>query len=322
MRPHLVSMLLLLSCGRPAATGTAATTEPRRGAESRPATAAASDEPGVRVEIIQAGQTPRRTLRYRFRADQLGVMSTAFDNDIAYGPRGGKLVHMPSPPMVMDLELTGMAPRGERAAVQFRIARFDVATSPTDLTDEQTRRTVQQSLQPMVGMTGSMEMDNRGRMRQMKWQVPDSVPPGVRTVLDGMSRSGQDMVVPMPEEPVGVGAEWYAVKNTPFMGIQLSYTSRVKLIAMTGDRITLRTSVEIAGGRQPFAFPGLPPGTTAEIISCDGDGTSDIDVDLDWLSPARMSVRTHVDMAMDVTTNGQTQSLVLQSRMSMDAQRR
>jgi hypothetical protein len=276
----------------------------------------------VRVEIIQAGRTPRRALRYRFRPDQLGVMSTTFDNDVAYGPRGGQMMHTPSPPMVMDLAITEVSPRGELATVQFRIARFDVTTSPSDLTDEQTRHAVQQSLQPMVGMTGSLEMDDRGRMRRMKWEVPDSVPPAVRTILDGMSRSGQDMVVPMPEEPVGVGAEWYSVKNIPFMGIQLSYTSRVVLVAMTGDHITLRTSVEIAGGRQPFAFPGLPPGTTAEIISCDGDGTSEMDVDLDWLSPARMSVRTRVDMAMDVTTNGQTQSLILQSRMSMNAQRR
>lgn len=323
MRPYLPLLVTLvsLSCGGRESTTGKAPAQPRGARESRPGDRPAAT-PGVRVEIIQAGKGPRRALRYRLRPDQLGVMSTIFDTDVAYRSASGKMIHTPSPPMAMDLELTGMKIAGGVAQTGFRIARFDVASSPSDLTDEKTREAVRQRLQPMVGMTGSMEMDDHGRVHGLTWNVPDSLPPAFRSVLNSMSESGQEMVVPLPEEPVGIGAEWYAVKESPFMGMKLARTSRVALVGMRGDHITLRSSVDIAAGNQTFAFPGLPAGTTAELISCDGEGTAEMEIDLGWVAPARMIVQSRTDMTMELTTGGRKESAVVQARISMEIQRR
>jgi hypothetical protein len=52
----------------------------------------------------------------------------------------------------------------------------------------------------------------------MRYDIPASLPTASRSIR-GNEPSGSELVVPLPEEPVGVGAEWYVVKGTPFMGI-------------------------------------------------------------------------------------------------------
>ncbi|HEU5057824.1 MAG TPA: hypothetical protein VFU21_14935 [Kofleriaceae bacterium] len=312
----------LSSCTGSSARPRTAAPPPRRASEqSRPADRAAPPAE-VRVEIIQAGRGPRRALRYLFRPDRLGVMSTFFDMDIGYRTGEGAMIHTPSPPMEMDLELTAMSVERGVARVTHRISRLDVVTSASDATDESTRAAVRQRLQPMVGMTGTMAMDDRGRLLELSWNMPDNLAPEIRATLENFSRSGGDMVVPLPEEPVGVGAEWYAVKETPFMGIKMANTSRVKVLALDGDRVTLSYSTDISAGAQPFAFPGLPQGTTAELRSCDGSGSSEIDLDLGWMAPTRMSVQSRTEMTMELTTGQQVERVLLQVRLTMETRRR
>ncbi|HEY8144748.1 MAG TPA: hypothetical protein VIG06_18850, partial [Kofleriaceae bacterium] len=275
----MLAWMTTAACGRPPTPPGKTPAEARSGRENQPP-AAGPAEPGVRVQIIQAGRAPRRALRYRFRPDHLGVMSTTFDMDIAYRTGGGTLVHTPSPPMAMDMELTRLEVTGGTARAVFRVSRFDVTSSPSDATDEQTKEAVRQRLALMVGMTGWMEMDDRGRLRGMAYDIPASLPVATRSILEGMSQSGKDMAVPLPEEPVGVGAEWYVVQESPFMGIDLAHNTRVAVVAIDGDRVTLRYSIDIGAGNQPFRLPGLPAGTTAELMSCEGSGGAEIELDL------------------------------------------
>ena len=309
------------ACGSPSAAPRTAPAESRLGRESRPAERA-TPETGVRVQIIQAGRAPRKALRYRFRPDHLGVMSTVFDMDIAYRTGTDRMVHTPSPPLAMDMEMTGLTVTGRVARATFRISRFDVATSPSDATDEKTRQAMRQGVSHMVGMTGWMELDDRGRLRGMSYDIPPSLPDTARSFLNGISQSGQEMVVPFPEEPVGVGAEWYTVKENPLMGLKLADTTRFALVAIDRDRVTLRYSSEISAGNQPFQFPGLPAGTTAELMSCDGGGTGEIVFDLGWLAPERLKIQSQSDMTLELTTGSDKQRVDVQARMSMEVVRR
>jgi hypothetical protein len=312
----------LSSCAGSGAGSRAAAPAARRAREqSRPADRAAPAR-GVRVEIIQAGRAPRRALRYQLRPDRLGVMSTTFDMDMGYRSGDGAMVHTPSPPMEMDIELTGMTVERGVARLTDRITRLDVATSPSDTTDEKTRAAVRARLQGMVGMTGVMAMDDRGHVHEMSWTIPDTVTPEVRAMLESMSQSADEMVVPLPEEPVGLGAEWYAVKEVPLMGMKLASTSRVKLVAIDGDRVTLRTSTEMSAGAQPVALPGLPAGTTAELLSCDGGGGAEVDLDLGWVAPLRMSVQSHTELVIEMTRAGSKERLTVQARFTMESRRR
>ena len=323
---RVVVVLLLLpaagaACGTRSAAPRAAAAPARTGRESRPADRT-TPEPGVRVQIIQAGRAPRKALRYQFRRDHLGVMSTVFDMDMSYRIGSGGAFHTPSPPMAMDMEVTGLTVTGGIARQTFRVSRFDVTTSPSDATDEKTRQAYNQSLAVMVGMTGWIEMDDRGRLRAMRYDIPPSLPAASRAILEGMSQSGAELVVPLPEEPVGAGAEWYVVKETPLMGIALTQSTRVRLVAVDGDRATLSYTVDIGAGNQPFALPGLPAGTTAELMSCDGSGGADIELDLGWLSPTRMNVHAQNVMNIELTTGAEKQQVEVQVRMSMEVVRR
>jgi hypothetical protein len=317
----MLAWMTTSTCGRPPTPPGKAPVEARSGRENQPP-AAGPAEPGVRVQIIQAGRTPRRELRYRFRTDHLGVMSTTFDMDIAFRTGGGTLVHTPSPPMAMDMDLTGLEVTGGVGRAAFRVSRFDVTSSPSDATDEQTKEAVRQRLAAMVGMTGWMEMDDRGRLRGMAYDIPASLPVATRSILESMSQSGKEMVVPLPEEPVGVGAEWYVVQESRFMGIDLAHNTRVALVAIEGDHVTLRYSIDIGAGNQLVQLPGLPAGTTAELLSCEGSGGGGFELVLGWMSPARMRVHSQSEMALEVTSGTGKQRVDVQVRMSMEQQRR
>jgi hypothetical protein len=317
----LLVVAALGSCGAPGREPRTAAISPPRAAESRPADRPAPAR-GVRVEIIQAGQAPRRALRYRLQPDRLGVMSTFFDMDLGYKSGDGSMIYTPSPPMEMDMELTGMTVEGGVARMSDRITRLDVVTSPSDTTDEKTRAAVRERLQGMVGMTGVMAMDDLGHLKEMTWTIPDTVAPEIRAMLESMSQSADDMVIPLPEEPVGLGAEWYSVKEVPLMGMKVASTSRVKLVAIDGDRITLRSSTEMSAGAQPVALPGLPAGTTAELLSCDGGGGAEVDLDLGWVAPLRMSVQSHTELAMELTSGGSKERITVLARITMETRRR
>jgi hypothetical protein len=106
------------------------------------------------------------------------------------------------------------------------------------------------------------------------------------------------------------------------MGIDLAHNTRVAVVAIDGDRVTLRYSIDIGAGNQPFRLPGLPAGTTAELMSCEGSGGAEIELDLGWMSPARMSLHSQSEMALEVTSGTDKKQVDIQVRVSMELQRR
>jgi hypothetical protein len=326
MRPVLlVGLAALASCGGGGRVESKTGAEAGAAAakESRPAstTITSAVEP-VRVELIKAGNRPYRELRYALAPDRLGTLTTLIDSDTAIRNPDGSQVHLPSPPMEMDMEVTSLELAGERAVATFRITRFDVVTSPSDATDEKTRAAIQERLQMMVGITGSWTSDTQGRMIAMTWNTPKTLPEITRAVLDSMSQSSQQMTVPLPDEPVGAGAEWYAIQEVAFLGMKLSRSSRFTLAELRGDQVRLTCAVELSAVNQTFSLPGLPTGTRAEMLSFEGNGSADAELDLGHALPLRMTVASRANMTMAVTAGGQRQTFGMEVTTRMDMKRR
>jgi len=84
----------------------------------------------------------------------------------------------------------------------------------------------------------------------------------------------------LPTEPVGVGAKWDVDSNVDQQGLKLSMKFTYEVVALEGDKISVKIVMDGESPSQELALPNLPPGAKAELLSAglSGEGTADYDL--------------------------------------------
>ncbi len=74
-------------------------------------------------------------------------------------------------------------------------------------------------------------------------------------------------IVPLPGEPVGVGARWRAVTLLRRGPGVVTQTGEYELLSATDDRLEIRAEITQIGERQLIAAPGAPNSVSAELVA-------------------------------------------------------
>lgn len=144
--------------------------------------------------------------------------------------------------------------------------------------------TFETSLSPL-GVLGKTSVKAEGAKDPKSAQQVTQMLPQVFDVL----------VIPLPKEPIGVGAQWKDVAREEGGRADkpTTITRTFTLEKVDGDKLTVKVITQKVTPRQPFPEQNAPPGTTVEVL---GNGTATF-----VLAPGHLPTKADVTMEEKTT---------------------
>jgi hypothetical protein len=249
------------------------------------------------VETLDAGDAPRAELRYTVPAGTTQTVKVRTYSRFSQrvGDRAGSAR---SPDVIFTIDAT-VAEVGADGNLLVDYVYSDV-TVPDDGSDavEATR----DALQPLEGATGSIVVTPTGSVVSSDLTVPPDLDATAADLVDQLSSQASQLAVPLPNEPVGVGARWRAATDVELNGVRFTQRTDYAFDRRKGERIVLAVEVRQRAPRQRFT----PPGASQEILllssRATGSGTNVLDL---ATAPLPVGGHTVVEVRQRLRAEGQ-----------------
>lgn len=236
-----------------------------KGNEAPPAPVSPPD-----LQIISAGDAPRRVLRYKPGKGTTQKLEVEIDVNVQAGDMGGP---MPTMVIAMTVAVDAVMPTGQ---MKLRATIDDV-----------TARDNPESKVPAVALAGPLEalkgvaidalLSPNGRLTGAKVdRGGKELPKDIDTQVSSLVASFEQTMMPLPDEPVGVGAVWRNSRAIEQNGMSLKSVNSVSLASIEGDVVTLALDTDIHGQDQTVKQGDL----TIEVKDILGNGGGKTRIDL------------------------------------------
>lgn len=264
------------------------------------------------VTVLEPGTAPRTQLRYQLRPPHQEAIDLTMQMGMTMSI-GGMAVPVDLPPFTLSAraDITDVASNGDAS---YAIAFTKLTVAPGG--NEAVSAALKQSEASMTSVKGSGVVSNRGVPRSMKMDTSGITDPTMKQTFDQMASSFQNMSMPLPEEAVGVGARWEVRTAIDSGGASIFQKTEYEIVALDGHVLTLKAKVEQTAPPQSVNVPNLPPGVDASLSKMTGSGTGTVSLRLNALTPTS-AMESATSMSMDVSMNGQTQSVTTQIKLKV-----
>ena len=146
----------------------------------------------------------------------------------------------------------------------------------------------------LVGATARGTMTDRGWMGSLESDSSAALPPETAVALSHIAAMIRQLPVPLPEEPVGVGARWEVTETVRFLGVRMVQTSAYELLEREGNRV--KVHVAMAETATPGESLSFGAGPKLRIGSLVAHGEGDVSIDLGLLLPHRSQITIDMDI--------------------------
>lgn len=258
-RPIAVAIALLaVGCSfldsdpQPSATTAPTTTAPTT-------STTAPVEPPV-VEVLDAGEEPRRLLRYEVTPGRTELFITT-GSTIRQEGASASPIEIVTPDITHVVELTIGEPTAAGVPLELEIRSAHLRGD--GLSDVQIRQ-LDESLEQLAGLTGTGRFSADGRLREFRWQDLDLADDTVRGGIEAIATQMPGLIAPLPGAAVGPGARWRATSTivldeTP-VAVTTTYSLKNVLGTFASYSSVSETTVE---GRD---LPALSDGSGVELL--------------------------------------------------------
>jgi hypothetical protein len=147
-------------------------------------------------------------------------------------------------------------------------------------------------------------------------KAPDTANPQVRQTIDQMQESMDRVAAHLPEEAVGVGAKWESRTTPVSQGMTINQTGTYELVAIEGDRITLKIGLTQTAANQKISNPSMP-GMKVDVVKMSSKGAGKTILDLSKILPIEAALDIKTEMTMGVATGGQQQNMDMNMDMNL-----
>ncbi|HEX5060161.1 MAG TPA: DUF6263 family protein [Kofleriaceae bacterium] len=221
------------------------------------------------LHVVSLGNEPRRLLRYQAPKGTTTTLEMAVDVEVTAGDMGGP---MPTIVMTLAMQVEDVLPTGMklRTTVVDAMARDkdETRVAPNALTGP---------LEQIKGIVLTTTMTPTGRLIGTKVDPGSKqLPPTAQTQLAALTASLDQLMMPLPEEPVGVGAVWRNSKPLEQNGMKMIAVNTVSITAITGDKVSYSIETQVHGDDQTIQDSGLS--VTVKDITGTGTGIGVIDL--------------------------------------------
>ena len=221
------------------------------------------------LQIVSAGSEPRRPLRYRLARGTQQKLEVAVDMEVTAGDMGG-----PMPTLVLSLTIgvEQVLPVG----AQLRTAIVDVSARER----YESRVPVNALTGPLESMKGVVIVSTiapNGRLISSTIESSGKqLPEVVRTQLAALIASFDQLMMPLPDQAVGVGAVWRTSKSLEQQGMKMTAVNSVQLVGVDGDKLTFEIDTEVHGDDQTVKQADLALDVKDITGTGEGKGTLDL----------------------------------------------
>jgi hypothetical protein len=267
------------------------------------------------VTLMSPGAAPRAAIRLRIPAGtkETMTMTTVLGINMDMDGMSMPAIDMPTMKMTADMSVTGVADNGD---ITYEIAFTGLTAEAQPGTDPNMAAMVQASAAGITALRGTFVVSDRGINRSAKLDVTKVADPTLRQLLTSLSGSIESMSMPLPAEPVGVGAKWEVRQAIRNGGAHTFQRAECELVSVDAAAAIITLTIEQTTPPQAIDNAQLPPGATMEIEKMSGSGSGTLTMPLTRLVPTS-AISSTVNGAMVVDIGGQTQRMTTQTRIKV-----
>ncbi|MDX2086409.1 MAG: hypothetical protein SFX73_01110 [Kofleriaceae bacterium] len=240
------------------------------------------------ITVLDPGAEPRRTLRYQIGAAMQARIHAELDVTIDAGGQGGVL-----PTMVLGLET--------RAEAVLPNHRMRMRTTIVDVSAREragsliTAAALDAEAHHLRGISFTGELAPDGTLEALAVDLRGrTLPPNLSSQVDSLAKTFQQVAMPLPITPVGIGAHWQFKKPIEQTGMKLTATTDVNVVALDAQRFSYVMTTTLAGDDQAVTQAGA----TIKLTKIGGDGKATGVVDLTRMTmTGEQALAFHAEMA-------------------------
>lgn len=276
--------------------------------------------PGTSTRLLDAGQAPRRTLRYTWHVDQkeqlVMELRTAASTEFA----GAKQPEVPLPPVhiVLDLDPRSVTPSGD-LRFAWRVSAATVTADPQ--TPSQITDGMRAEVNAIEHLAGTAAVTARGLSGGVTVDAATTVDAGATgQMAEQIRQTLRDVAVPMPEEEVGRGARWQKTAQLDGKGSRLTQTDTFTLNELAVSTGAVDDVLAQTAPPQPLQAPGMASGAEARMESMLASGDSKTHFDLSRLVPRTKFAGTTTMVVSGPSAGDSTRRVTMVMRVGIDIQ--
>lgn len=158
------------------------------------------------------------------------------------------------------------------------------------------------------GMTIESTLDPRGVTTDTKVSGGGAL---MEQLGDQMDSSLDQLALPFPEEPVGVGSKWQALSTQETNNMQVRMVVTYELVELDGDKGKVKLSLQQYADKQKMDVGGA----TADLDSLESDGSGTMEFDL--TRPLFAKADLTLKMTAEMSVMGQDADMKVDAKVSM-----
>lgn len=213
------------------------------------------------LQIVSSGNEPRKLLRYHIAKGTTQGLELTVDMTLNAGEMGG-----PLPTVVMSM-LLAAEDVGADGSVKLHTTVVDAVAK--DRAESKVAATALSGpLDAMKGIAMTATLASNGRISKSQVEGAKQLPPDVQAQLNALTSSFENVLMTLPNEPVGAGAVWRSSRAIEQNGLKLTSVNTFAITAIDGDTVKYTIDTEVHGADQQVTQGG----TTVEIKDITGTG--------------------------------------------------
>jgi hypothetical protein len=273
-------------------------------------------QPPLVVELLDAGSTPHRKLRFAPRpgTKQVTLMTMNMSQSMTIGGQAGPTQNIPVNKITMETTIDKLHDNGD---ISFKFAYTDVEVVDDPANPSPMTAIMKPLMQQLVGTSGDVMISNRGITKQAEIVVPEGVQPQMKQIIEGMKSALNQISSPVPEEALGLGGKWRVVQEISANGLQLKQTSIHEIVELRDDGFVVTVKLTQDAQPQEIKNAQLPPGAKVNLKTLASNGGGKSNLKFDSMLPVDASVGVSSQTAMAVEIAGQTQEMTTDTKMEM-----
>lgn len=269
---------------------------------------------GPSIKVTNEGAEPRKELRFNVnkgdtqKVEMTMLLSMKIDMEGMAMPE----TKLPATKMVMKVDIVDVMDNGD-SKWNMSVVSADVVDDPS--VNPMVMSAARDGLKGITDFTGWAVIDNRGFVKDADISIPAGADPQLRQMMESTRQSLDQLTAPLPDEPVGVGAEWTVEQTITQQGMTIQQTADYTVTSIEGDVVKADVKLIQRADKQSVEVPGMPPGVKAELLQFDTKGGGNTVIDLTKVVPPAGEV--NADMSMKTRIDMQGQSQMMSMAMSM-----
>ena len=267
------------------------------------------------ITLISPGAAPRTALRYNVAPTYKGHMdmNMTMGMSMSLPGMGAQSMDIPTMKLGADIGVTSVTPAGD---IAFDFAYTGVRLDQTAGVDPTVSSMIAEMDAALKSVRGTGTTTSRGASRGFQIDLSKVNNPQISQMMGSLSSSLDNVLIPLPEEAVGVGARWESRQAIKSQGFQVFQKTLWELVSFDGKTAKLKATLEQMAPPQPLNSPAMPAGADMSLDKFTGAGTGTLAISLDALVPTS-EVNSQTNMSMSVNAGGSAQQISIGMTLKM-----